>query len=647
MTAGMTAANGRAPILETPVLIVGGGPVGLAIAADLGWRGIECTLIEQTDGEITNPRIIAENVRSMEFCRRWGISKDVAAAGFPPDYPHDGLYVTSLTGHLIARITRPGHGGGPPTPVSPERAQRCHQGLFDPILRRLADSLPTVRMRYNCAFESFQQDAHGVTSRVRDVVTGWLKEIRSQYVVACCGGRSSIRRTLGIAMEGNPALGYPINIVFRVPELWKLHDKGKSAMCYLIGSDGVWATINSVNGRDLWRISLLLKERKDVADIDVNAVIEKVVGRRFDYEIVSVVSWVQRAIIADRYGDDRVFIAGDCAHQNPPDGGLGMNTGLGDAIDIAWKLAGVLDGWGGSELLASYEADRRPIAQRNVAEALRSIERRNFRNVAGIEGFDAAATETRRRCVEKIERETASFFRTDGVALGYRYENSPICWPDATPAPPDDPEIYVATTRPGHRVPHAWLKSGVSTLDLFGRGFTLMRLGEGAPDPSPLVQAARRKGMPLTVYSSDDPVLHRLYERKLVLVRPDGHAAWRGDAITIDPMMLMKCVCGEPASQPRIEAAAAQAAVNSQWTDQSEGMKPMPVKISESWVSMLRSARADGVACLVATADASGQPLISPKGSVLVFDDQTLAYWERSLRGAKSNLGQNPNVLVY
>jgi hypothetical protein len=174
-----------------------------------------------------------------------------------------------------------------------------------------------------------------------------------------------------------------------------------------------------------------------------------------------------------------------------------------------------------------------------------------------------------------------------------------------------------------------------------------MRLGEGAPDPTPLVQAARRRGVPLTVYSSDDPTLHQLYESKLVLVRPDGHAAWRGDTITVDPVTLMACLCGEPPSKERNAAAAAQAAVNARWINHSEGIKPMPLKISESWVSLLGSARADGVACLVATADASGNPLISPKGSVLVFDDQTLAYWERSMRGANANLGQNPNVLVY
>jgi 2-polyprenyl-6-methoxyphenol hydroxylase-like FAD-dependent oxidoreductase/predicted pyridoxine 5'-phosphate oxidase superfamily flavin-nucleotide-binding protein len=605
-------------------------------------------LVELTDGEITNPRIIAENVRSMEFCRRWGISKDVTAAGFPSDYPHDGLYVTSLTGHLIARVMRPEHGGGAlPSQLSPERAQRCHQGLFDPILRRLAYSFPSVELRYRTEFESFEQTSSGVNSQVRNLDTGKSRQIRSQYLVACCGGRSGVRQALGITMEGDSALGYPINIVFRTPELWKLHDKGKAALCYLIGSDGVWSTINSVNGYDLWRISLLLRERTDPAEIDVPAIIEKVVGRRFDYEVLSAVSWVQRAIVADRYGSGRVFIAGDCAHQNPPDGGLGMNTGLGDAIDIAWKLAALVDGWGADGLLSSYEIERRPIAQRNVAEAVRSIERRTFTNVSGIEGFDAQATDTRRRCAVKIERETAEFFRTEGVALGYRYENSPICWPDATPAPPDDPGTYIATTRPGHRVPHAWVKPGVSTLDLFGRGYTLMHLGQDAPDPSPLVAAARQRHVPLRVFTSDNPELGQLYERNLVLVRPDGHAAWRSNTIPDDCLAIIDSLRGAPPAPQRIAAGAAQAAVNSQWTAHTEGSPPMPVKISESWVSLIGNARAEGVACLVATANKSGEPLISPKGSVLVYDDQTLAYWERSLRGAKNNLGENPNIMVY
>lgn len=639
----MTLHLRSASAVETPVLIVGGGPVGLALAADLGWHGVQCLLVEQTDGGISNPRIIAENVRSMEFCRRWGISDEVKASGFPVDYPHDALYVTSLAGHKIARVTRPSHGGGASaSSVSPERAQRCHQGLFDPILRRLANRFPSVTLQYCCEFESFEQDAGGVTSWIRDQKTGERMLVRSQYLVACCGGRSGIRQALGIQMEGDPALGYPINIVFRVPELWSLHDKGKSALCYLIGSDGVWATINSVNGRDLWRISLLLKQPTDPKDIDIRAVVEKVVGRSFDFELISAISWVQRAVVADRYGEGRVFLAGDCAHQNPPDGGLGMNTGLGDAFDLGWKLAASVDGWGAPGLLASYEADRRSVGIRNVAEALRSIERRTFTEANGIEKDDAQAKAARQRCAEKIERETTAFFRTDGVALGYRYEGSPVCCPDGTPPPPDDPEVYVATTRPGHRVPHTWLKEGVSTLDLYGHGFTLLRLGADAPDPWPLLSAARRHGVPIRVFASSRPDLCSLYERKLVLVRPDGHAAWRGEANPDDPEAIINRVRGA-APSPRYASGVGDSGKQLG----SRRNAKVAIKIPDGWRALIDNARADGVACLVGTADKAGRPQISPKGSVLVYDASTLAYWERSKRAALNNLRDNPYVVIY
>lgn len=639
----MPVSSRSTSIVETSVLIVGGGPVGLAVAADLGWRGIQCLLVEQTDGTITNPRIIAENVRTMELCRRWGISEEVKSAGFPSDYPHDALYVTSLTGHMIARVTRQGHGSAPPlNPVSPERAQRCHQGLFDPILRRLADGFPTVTLRHRCTSEDFEQDEAGVTSTVRDQDTGEAIFVRSRYLVSCCGGRSGVRRALGIRMEGEQALGYPINIVFRVPELWTLHDKGKSALGYVIGSQGVWATINSVNGRDLWRISLLLKQPTDPKDVDIRGIVEKVVGKSFDFELISAIPWVQRAIVADRYGEGRVFIAGDCAHQNPPDGGLGMNTGLGDAFDISWKLAASIEGWGGPALLQSYETERRPIGIRNVAEALRSIERRTFTGVDGIEGDNECARATRRRCAEKIERETSSSFRTEGVALGYRYEDSQICCPDGTPAPDDNPEVYVATTRPGHRVPHAWLKEGVSTLDLFGRGFVLMRLSADAPDPWPLMSAARRQGVPLRVFATEDPEVCRLYERKLVLVRPDGHAAWRSDGNPHDPEAIISRSRG---AAPAVRPAPISADSIKKLTEGRA--KQVTINIPENWRNLIDNARADGVACLVGTADRTGRPQISPKGSVLVYDEGTLAYWERSKRGALKNLGQNPYVVIY
>ncbi len=208
------------PAFRTPILIVGGGPIGLSLAADLGWRGVSCMVVDQGKGPSDFPRANAENARTMEFFRRWGIADKVRQSGTPEDYPHTVLYITSLTGHEIARFDRPGHGGKGPTVLSPERPQRCNQLWLDPILRDLATGFETVTLRPNCRFESYVETDEGIRAEIVDLPTGQRQTVIADYLVACCGGRSSIAKTLGIEMHGNPALEYNVNIFFRTPELW-------------------------------------------------------------------------------------------------------------------------------------------------------------------------------------------------------------------------------------------------------------------------------------------------------------------------------------------------------------------------------------------------------------------------------------------
>src|SRR5215470_3328890 len=183
--------------IETPVLIVGGGPVGLALAADLGWRGIPCLVIEQGEGPADHPRATAINARSMEFMRRWGVADAVRSTSAPEDFPHTALYCTTLSGFEIARIDRPHHGGRGPTPTSPERAQRCNQIWLDPILRDVTLSHESVDLRYRWRFESLTQADDGVISIVHDLAVDERRRISSQYVIDCSGGHSPIRRQLG------------------------------------------------------------------------------------------------------------------------------------------------------------------------------------------------------------------------------------------------------------------------------------------------------------------------------------------------------------------------------------------------------------------------------------------------------------------
>ena len=209
-----------------------------------------------------------------------------------------------------------------------------------------------------------------------------------------------------------------------------------------------------------------------------------------------------------------------------------MNTGIGDVVDLGWKLAAVLAGWGGTDLLSSYEIERRPIGLRNVgmtAEFYRDHQKRDD-DLAFIEDNSTTGAEVRRRMGEALVRDVGRMFRTIGLQIGYRYENSPICIPDGTPAYSDDPEVFVPSARPGSRAPHVWLGEGHSILDLYGRGFVLLCLGADAPDGSRLEEAAAQRRVPLKTITITDCEAMQLYEKRLVLVRPDGHVAWRGDA---------------------------------------------------------------------------------------------------------------------
>ena len=261
--------------------------------------------------------------------------------------------------------------------------------------------------------------------------------------------------------------------------------------------------------------------------------------------MISVLPWTQRSIVADRWQRGNVFLAGDAVHQHGPSGGFGMNTGLGDAVDLGWKLAATLEGWGGAGLLDSYERERRPVAKRVVEEVRENQgEIVDAATLEAIEEPGSRGDELRRRLGELIVQHRTRVYISDGIALGYRYDPSPIIASDGTPAPRDSVTEYVQTSRPGSRAPHAWLAEGRSTIDLFGKGFVLFAFGGAAGEGEGLAAAARSRGMPLALVPIDDEAIAKLYERRLVLVRPDGMVAWRGDAPPADPLALVDLVRG-------------------------------------------------------------------------------------------------------
>ena len=356
---------------HTPVLIVGAGPVGLALAGELGWRGVPCTLIEKTDGAIEQPKMDIVGPRTMEFCRRWGIADWVRDAPYPGDYPQDCVYVTGLNGYELGRERFPGRAQETCPPQSPQKRERVPQDMFDPILRRFVGTFPHVRLRYGAELTAFAETADGVVAQVRDAATGETDDITADYLVGTDGGASLVRERAGITMSGNPALTYTTNVMFRCADFPSLHDKGRAYRFIFVGPEGTWLTIVAINGGDRFRMSIVGSADKVThTEADIRNALERAMGRAFDYEILSVMRWVRRELVADSYGTQRVFIAGDAAHLMSPTGGFGMNTGIQDAVDLGWKLEAALRGWAGNALLRSYEhrapAGRR--AQRHGSE---------------------------------------------------------------------------------------------------------------------------------------------------------------------------------------------------------------------------------------------------------------------------------------
>ena len=534
---------------QTSVLIVGGGPVGLALAGELGWRGIACTLIEQGDGTIVTPKMNEVNIRTMEFCRRWGIADAVHTCPFPPDYPLDVAFVTSLSGHELGRVPRPPRMSEQPEPHSPMRLQACSQMWFDPILRRFARGFRHVGLRYRTRLESFVAGDGGVIAEVVDLASGQRERIAADYLVGCDGVDSTVRRALGIPLGGR-TLGHPVHLYFRAPRLLDICGRKPTTFFLIVDRGGAWSNVRVIDPANaMWRLMVLdAGAGRTPTTIDREGYLRRALGCSVEVEWLGTSVWTRRAVVADRYAKGRVFLAGDAVHQLSPTGALGMNTGIADAVDLGWKLAAALDGWGGAHLLGSYDAERRPVGARNVRMSGEFYDAHgNLDGLAHIDGDGPQGDAVRRRIGETLLRGVGRMFRTTGLQIGYRYEESPICVPDGTPPDRDDPEEIVPSTRPGARAPHGWLADGRSTLDLYGRGFVLLRLGADAPDASGFAAAAATRRLPLEVVSVGETAAAELYQRRLVLVRPDGHVAWRADAVPGDARDVIDHVRGGPA----------------------------------------------------------------------------------------------------
>jgi 2-polyprenyl-6-methoxyphenol hydroxylase-like FAD-dependent oxidoreductase len=477
----------------------------------------------------------------------------VEASPYDRDYPQDNVYLTSLNGYELGRQVMPSMRAELPPPESPQKRERCPQNMFDPILRKFAESQSGVRLLYQHEYVSFDENGDGVTAKILRQSDNRSFEIRARYLVGCDGGRSSVREQLGIGMTGKGVLTYTTNVIFRCPQFNRLHDKAPGYRYMFVDKTGVWATIVAINGKDCWRMSIVgnADERKRYTNDELKNFACRALGRPFEPEILSVLNWTREERVAEHYGRGRIFICGDACHLTSPTGGLGMNTGIGDAVDLSWKLDAAVQGWGGPALLDAYGIERKPIAERITRFSTGNLETMKRVTHSGRLEEDSPLGAAERRSVgealgEGLKREWFSL----NMHLGNRYVDSPICvYPEFEEreqivAEYNDGVNYRPTTRPGCRAPHAWLMDGRSTLDLFGRGYVLLSF-TAVDGVRRFADAAREARLPLTLHTLDEPAVAALYEKRHVLVRPDGHVAWRGDDLPVDPSALLATISGK------------------------------------------------------------------------------------------------------
>lgn len=519
------------------VIIVGAGPAGLAMAIELGQRSIPCLLIERNDRVGYAARAKTTNVRTREHLRRWGIaSKLRAASPMGVDYPSNVVFVTRLAGQELARFENAMYCAPGRNPLYSEHAQWIPQYSLENVMREHAQSLPGVELRFNCELKCFAQDAEGVEARLCDVRTGEEFDVRADYLVGADGARSVVRDAIGAKMQGEYGLSRNYNIVFRAPGLAEAHRHGPAIMYWQVNGDAP-SLIGPMDSGDKWFFMPTgVPKGTTLGDLDAKALIAKATGIDLDYEVLSTDEWVASRLLSDRHRDRRVFLVGDACHLHPPFGGYGMNMGIADSVDLGWKLAALLQQWGGAALLDSYECERRPIHEQVLEEAVANHATLGNQLAAeGIEDDTDAGARLRSEIGARIQAAKLREFVTLGVVLGYRYEDSPVIVHDGTPAPARDFLNYVPTARPGSLAPHAWLHDGSSLYDHFGQGFTLLVLaGADEQDIDAASQQATQAGVPLRVIRPSEGGLAALYGARLALIRPDQHVAWRGDAWPAD-----------------------------------------------------------------------------------------------------------------
>lgn len=537
---------------ETFVLIVGGGPVGLTAAIDLAQRNVPAILVTQNLKTATQPRCNFVNARSMEQYRRLGLAKEIrAAAPLRKTYARVA-FATRYCGHELGSIDLEKMREDPVRGIDllgPEPGLNISQLFLEPLLRKRAESSTSVDVRFGWRLKSFESSEDCGLATVEDVRSLEERKIRARYVIAADGARSSIRKHFDIGMTGTDGRigeafvsGTMLTYFFKAPSLIAESGRAPALVTWIINHE-LRSFMFMHDRGEHWVMHYNVPDGVRWEDVRSNEIIPAVLGKDVPYEIIAEGPWTGGlSLVADKFQAGRAFLAGDAAHLFTPLGGFGMNTGVGDALNLTWKLAAVHAGWAGQALLDSYEKERRPIGFRNSKIGIHcSLRKGKWVIPPDIEGDGEQASLARAKFGEFLAVDDMDEYETSGLQLGERYETSPIVCPNAGASSADTWANYRPSELIGGRAPHFWISEDSALYDVLGPGFTLIDFDSGL-SLDPIHSAAIRRGVPLSIVNCGP--LRESYCSKLLLVRPDQHIAWGGNGVPADPLALFDRVRG-------------------------------------------------------------------------------------------------------
>ncbi|KAK7903181.1 hypothetical protein LTR67_001198 [Exophiala xenobiotica] len=554
------------------VVIAGAGPIGLLLATVLSHYGVRSILLERNLSTTQWPKMDLTNTRSMEILRRLGLASALREQGVPSHFPLPGLFSSGLAAHEpITRWNLPSvdefqrhilanNDGTQPL----EPYQRISQVIFEKWLKDICDKDPLIDVRFGCAVKAVDEERDKVSVTVENTQKGNTVIITADYLIGCDGASSQTRKSMGFALDGGPIPACALLVHFKSRDLARIQKQGQFWHIYLLAPPGQFGgVIIAQDEIDTWTAHLFLPPDGDASQIDSRDAVYRLLGGlgpAYEIEIDEILVrsvWRLNLSVARTWTGShcRVFIAGDAAHQTIPTGGYGMNTGIGDAYDMGWKLAAVINGQAGQELLRSYEQERKPVAARNVEHS-----GEHFRVHGELTALfkddtilqidqDTQPARALKRAIHEYYAEHDGENKDAGFELDYRYKSSVLVVDDENDctAPAWTRTHYTPSTYPGHRAPHIFLSDGSALYDHFGKHWTLLRFVDEGSVSRDLLEAAEKQGVPVVeVDLAAEPLAKKLYERKLVLVRPDMHVAWRGDAVdAADADRILQTVTGK------------------------------------------------------------------------------------------------------